>query len=96
MIKILKYSDIDNSDIFIRCEQKNNVEETVSQIIADVKSNGDKALFNYCEKFDKAKLTTLQVSEKEINDAAIKTLESMGVKNNSTNNQPNNKKGKVF
>lgn len=45
---------------------------------------------NYGIKADKA------AQEKEINDAVIKTLESMGVKNNSTNNQPNNKKGKVF
>lgn len=45
---------------------------------------------NYGIKADKA------AQEKEINDTVIKTLESMGVKNNSTNNQPNNKKGKVF
>lgn len=31
--------------------------------------NGDKALYEYCEKFDKAKLTSLEVSEEEFEEA---------------------------
>ncbi len=69
MIKILKYSDVDNSEIFSRAESSVNVEEIVADIIYNVRKNGDKALFEYCEKFDKAKLDTLLVSEEELNEA---------------------------
>lgn len=34
-----------------------------------MKKNGDKALYEYCEKFDKAKLTSLEVSEEEFEEA---------------------------
>ena len=40
-----------------------------NDIIEDVKQNGDKALFAYCEKFDKARLTALQVSQEEMDEA---------------------------
>ncbi|MBR5309202.1 MAG: histidinol dehydrogenase [Clostridia bacterium] len=69
MIKIMKYGEVPNSEIFARVEAKMNVEEIVSDIIANVRQNGDKALYEYCEKFDKAKLTSLLVSEEEINEA---------------------------
>lgn len=69
MIKILKYGEVDNKDIFARAVSTVNVEEIVTQIIANVRENGDKALFEYCEKFDKAKLTSLLVSEEEIEEA---------------------------
>ena len=46
-------------------------EKIVKDIVADVKANRDKALFDYTEKFDKAKLTpeTLRVTKQEIEDA---------------------------
>ncbi len=69
MIKILKYGEVDNKDIFARAVSSLNVEEIVAQIIENVRNNGDKALFEYCEKFDKAKLTSLLVSEEEIAEA---------------------------
>ncbi len=69
MIRILKYNEIDNKDIFIRKIDNPNIEQTVSKIISDVKNNGDSALYKYCKKFDKAELDTLLVSEQEINDA---------------------------
>ncbi len=71
MIKILKFSEVDSADVFSRVQSTMNVEEIVADIIKNVKSNGDKALFEYCEKFDKAKLTELQVSEEEINEAVL-------------------------
>ena len=46
-----------------------NFETLVSEIIANVRKNGDAALFAYCEKFDKAKLTELLVSEEEFAEA---------------------------
>ena len=70
MIKILKYGQVKNSEIFSRVVPTVNVEEIVADIIANVRANGDKALFEYCEKFDKVRLTHLAVSEAEI-DAAV-------------------------
>lgn len=68
MIKILDYSAL-KEKIFAREEQKFNVEGIVSDIIERVKNEGDKALYDYAEKFDKAKLTTLEVSEEEFKEA---------------------------
>ena len=69
MIKIMKYGEVDNKDIFARGTAATSVEDIVSAIIENVKANGDKALFEYCEKFDKAKLSTLEVSQEEIEEA---------------------------
>lgn len=69
MIKILKYGEIAAEEIFARAEGATNVEEIVADIIYNVRKNGDKALFEYCEKFDKAKLNSLLVSEQEIDEA---------------------------
>lgn len=69
MIRILKYNEIENSEIFARVTPEFDVSEIVSRIIADVRQNGDAALFKYCEKFDKAKLSSLLVSKEEIDEA---------------------------
>ncbi|MBR6941105.1 MAG: histidinol dehydrogenase [Clostridia bacterium] len=69
MIKILNVKDVPRDEIFARSVPKVNVEETVAQIIANVRENGDKAIFEYNEKFDGAKLDKLAVSEDEINEA---------------------------
>ncbi len=69
MIKILKYGQIENDEIFSRMAPTANVEDIVSEIIADVRENGDAALYKYCEKFDKATLSSLEVSEAEFDEA---------------------------
>ncbi len=69
MIKILKFGEVSADDIFARSEPAVNVEAIVTEIIENVKQNGDKALYEYCEKFDKAKLESLLVSEEEIKEA---------------------------
>ncbi len=69
MIKILKVGEVAPQDIFARSEATVNVEAVVSEIIANVQNNGDTALFEYCEKFDKAKLSALAVSKEEIDEA---------------------------
>ncbi len=69
MIKIYKYGEVPNSEIFARGNIASGVEDVVSAIIDNVIKNGDKALFEYCEKFDKATLSTLEVSEAEIDEA---------------------------
>ena len=69
MIKIYKYGEVENNEIFSRMADTVDVSDIVSGIIENVKANGDKALFEYCEKFDKAVLTSLEVTEEEIEEA---------------------------
>ena len=65
MIKILTYGEVSNDEIFARVTPTVNVEGIVADIIATVRREGDKALFAYTEKFDKAKLETLAVTPEE-------------------------------
>ncbi len=69
MIAILPYGQVSNEEIFARVEPTVNVTDIVTDIIANVRKRGDAALYEYCEKFDKAKLTALQVTPAEIEDA---------------------------
>ena len=69
MIKIYKYGEISEKEIFARTEAKIDVEAIVADIISNVAENGDKAVKEYCLKFDKAELDTLQVSDEEIEEA---------------------------
>ncbi|MBQ8837471.1 MAG: histidinol dehydrogenase [Clostridia bacterium] len=69
MIKILKYGEVETKDIFARAVPEVDVCGVVSEIIANVRKNGDAALYEYCKKFDKADLTSLVVSEEEIDEA---------------------------
>ena len=69
MIRILKYGQLPNSEIFARDTAIADVSGVVSQIIAAVRARGDAALFDYCRKFDGAQLSALQVSEAEIEEA---------------------------
>ena len=49
------------------------VERSVKAILADVKARGDEALYEYSEKFDKVKLTSLRMTEEE-KEKAIATV----------------------
>lgn len=83
MIKILDYKEVEIKEILTRDNNNDrSVDEIVSGILENVRTNGDTALLEYCEKFDKAKLSSLEVSQQEIDDAFssidpdfIKTLE---------------------
>ena len=74
MIKIYKYGEVSNEEVFARDNIAANVEPAVTAIIADVRSRGDEALFEYTARFDKAVLTSLEVSPAEI-DEAFETVE---------------------
>ncbi|WLV25111.1 histidinol dehydrogenase [Aciduricibacillus chroicocephali] len=50
-------------------ERNEKLDESVLSIIAEVRKNGDKALFSYTEQFDKVKLQSLLVSEAEFAEA---------------------------
>ena len=69
MIKIINYKDIDPSEILDRKENVFNVADTVSEIIKKVRSEGDAALFEYSKKFDKVELSSLEVTQAEIDKA---------------------------
>ena len=71
MIRIIDYKDIDRAEILDRKENVFNVADTVSEIIKTVREKGDGALFAFCEKFDKVKLSSLEVSPEEIEAAFL-------------------------
>ncbi len=70
-MKILDYNEIDKSTLFLRRLEDSGVENVVRDIIADVAQNGDRALFAYAKKFDRAELTALEVTEAELDDALL-------------------------
>jgi histidinol dehydrogenase len=74
MIKILELGKIDKKEIFARAATQFDVEGIVSDIIQNVKANGDSAVFGYCEKLDKVKLSRLEVTPQEF-DEAISQIE---------------------
>ena len=65
MIRILSMKDTAPEEIFARAENPVDVSAVVRDIIADVRANGDKALFAYSRKFDKNDLKELAVSQAE-------------------------------
>ncbi len=69
MIKIYKYGQVSDDRIFARAVPEVDVEAVVSQIIADVIKKGDRALFEYTKKFDRADIQSLQVTQAEIEEA---------------------------
>jgi len=71
MIKTIEYSENLNLEKELARSQfsYDDVNETVENILKDVKKRGDKALFEYTKKFDKVDLKTLEVSEEEIQKA---------------------------
>ncbi len=76
MIQILKFSDRDFDARFQRIEQRADevpagIEETVKEIIADVRQRGDAALFELSRKFDRIDLdaTNVEVSTAELETA---------------------------
>ncbi len=74
MIKIYRSGINTAEEIFSRSTATADVSDIVAGIIADVRSRGDKALIEYAEKFDKAVLTSVEVSEAEL-DEAMATVE---------------------
>jgi len=69
MIKIMKYGEVSPQEIFARSESALDVTQIVSQIIENVKAKGDTALLEYCKQFDKAELSSLEVTAEEIEEA---------------------------
>ena len=69
MIRIMKYGAMPDSEIFARDSKAADVAGIVTDIIANVRDRGDAALLEYCRKFDKAELTSLAVTQEEVDEA---------------------------
>ena len=80
MIRIYEYGRADMDVLLARRDNAADVRDTVAAIIADVRQNGDKALYAYEEKFDRARLTSLEVTQAEMDEAlAVTEPEFMAV-----------------
>lgn len=69
MIRIYDFNAVSEQEIFNRSQDAFNVEDIVSDIIANVSAQKDAALLAYTEKFDKVALCSLQVTDEEISEA---------------------------
>ncbi len=67
MIKILK--SINEKEIFDRSEPTTNVADAVSEIIAEVKRNGDAALREFSKRFDKIDIENFEIDPSCMKDA---------------------------
>jgi histidinol dehydrogenase len=79
MIKIIKYPEKNawnrlakRPDVY-----QKDIEETVREILLDVKKNRDEALFRYTEKFDKIALNKLTASREELDNAKKKVDDAL-------------------
>ena len=62
MMRIYEYGQVSKDEIFARVEPEVDVTAVVREILADVRSRGDAALYDYCRRFDRADLTALEVT----------------------------------
>ena len=69
MIRIMKLKEIAPEEIFARSNPQVDVSAVVREILETVRVQGDKALYDYCEKFDHVALPSLEVSQAEKDEA---------------------------
>lgn len=69
MIRILNYGQEPSSTIFARSTATADAAGAVAEIIARVRREGDRALLDYEERFDRVKLASLEVTEEEFDEA---------------------------
>jgi len=73
MIEVIKYPNPSRWKAMIQRPVKESagLNYTVTEIIADVKANGDKALLSYAQKLDRVTLDSIIISDEEIKQAVI-------------------------
>ena len=76
MIRILKYGEVSDNEIFSRMNPGMDVSAIVSDIIRTVREKGDEALLEYTRKFDKADLSSLEVTPEEMEEGLQQTEDS--------------------
>lgn len=88
MLKPVFYDENNKNLLLSRCNlNTDSANNTVKEIIENVKLNGDKALKEYTRRFDGVELTSLEVSELEIKEAfAAVSKDFIGVLNRSLEN----------
>ena len=70
MIKIYDRNDVPEEEIFRREEETADVSAPVAEILRDVKERGDAALLDCARRFDKAELSALEVTSRELDEGA--------------------------
>jgi len=74
MIRIMPLDGVKKEEILARSTPLSDVSGAVADIIAAVRARGDAALFEFTEKFDGVKLSSLAVTKAEI-DAAVASVD---------------------
>ena len=70
MIPIYEFDKISPEQILNRdIQAEEDVSRAVDEVIANIRKNGDAALKDYTKRFDGVELTSLQVTQEEIDDA---------------------------
>ena len=70
MIKIYDRNEVPEEEIFRREEETADVSAPVADILRDVKERGDAALLDCARRFDKAELSALEVTPRELEEGA--------------------------
>ncbi|WP_186292669.1 histidinol dehydrogenase [Mucilaginibacter corticis] len=77
-MRIYNYSDLSKSDITKLVQRNvdpaNEIRTIVEDVLATVQQNGDSALFDYAEKFDKVTLDKLYLDKAELEEMASTVL----------------------
>ena len=73
MIRIMKYGEVPNSEIFARSMPTMNVTDKVAEILRNIRERGDEALREYTAKFDHAAPESLTVTPEEMQEALSAT-----------------------
>lgn len=78
VMKTYNYSDLSKTDIAKLVQRNvdpaNEIRTIVEDVLATVQQNGDKALFDYAEKFDKVTLSKLYLDKAELEEMASTVL----------------------
>ena len=69
MIRIMRYGEEPNQEIFARAVPEVDVSAVVSEILSGVRLGGDRALLDYTEKFDRVRPESLSVTKEEFDEA---------------------------
>ena len=83
MLNIYKYKTPECDEFLAKLNKRASspsaeIIKTVTDILEDVKENGDKALLTYTEKFDRVTLTkeTLEMSREDLEELQLKKLQA--------------------
>jgi len=73
MIRVMKYGEVPNEEIFARTAPTANVTDAVAEILKNVRERGDEALKEYTLRFDHAEIDSLIVTPEEMDEALRET-----------------------